>query len=198
MEDYPDSNQYYQCPINVDVIRVQDSTIEELRTDTTTGFVTISYGVTDEYNLFHMERVTLIVSEDTMIQDRYGLTMSLNDLGVGMIVDVEYSPMMTRSIPPQSRAFRIIVVNRNLDSYTSVGRVLTIDFRNRILITGNANDIMSQIRYVITDTTSILDRYGYEIPLRNVRSGQLIRVEHAIFMTLSIPPQTTAYVVQII
>ena len=183
---------------NDDVIRTQNSIIEEIRVDRNTGYVTISYGVMREHNVTHMELVTLIVSRDTIIQDRAGRSIPLSDLRVGMTVDATFSAAMTFSIPPQARAYRIKVVNRNAVSNTTVERVLYVDLRNNFLYTGNANDPSSQMRFVITNSTLILDRNGRRIPLRDIRMGQRVRVEHATFQTPSIPPQTTAYVVQVI
>lgn len=116
MEDFSVSGQSNQCPCNDGIIRTRDSVIEEIRTDRNTGFVTISYGVMGDFNMTHMMLVTLIVSRDTIIQDRAGRNMLLSDLREGMIVDAEFSSAMTFSIPPQSRAYRIRAVNRNATS----------------------------------------------------------------------------------
>jgi hypothetical protein len=198
MDDFPVSSQSNGCSCNNDTIRTRNSIIEEIRIDRNTGFVTISYGVMGDFNIIHMELVTLVVSNDTIIRDSSGRNMRLSDLREGMVVDAEFSSAMTFSIPPQARAYRIIVVNRNSESNITVGRVLTIDYRNGFLYTGNANDISSQMRFVITNSTTILDRNGRRISLRNIREGQRVRVEHATFQTPSIPPQTAAFVVQII
>jgi hypothetical protein len=198
MEDFYASNQSNRRPMNDKVIRTRDSVIEEIRIDRNTGYVTISYGVMGDHNILHMELVTLVVNRDTVIQDRSGRTLRLSELQEGMVVDAEFSSAMTFSIPPQARAYRIIVVNRNPVSNTTVGRVLMIDLRNGFLYTGNVNDILSQIRFVITNSTLILDRNGRRIPLRDLRIDQKVRVEHANFQTASIPPQTTAFVVRVI
>lgn len=199
MEDVSVSSQSNRCSCNDnDVISTRDSIIEEIQIDRNTGYVTISYGIMGDFNMIHMELVTLIVSRNTIIQDRSGRNLGLSDLREGMVVDTEFSSAMTFSIPPQSRAYRITVVNRNVASNSTVGRVLSVDLRNGFLYTGNAYDISSQMRFVITNSTSILDRNGNQIPLRNIRTGQRVRVNHATFQTPSIPPQTTAFVVQII
>ncbi len=198
MEDFSISSQSSRDRDHDDVIRTRDSVIEEIRSDKNTGYVTISYGVMGNYNVLHMELVTLVVTRDTIIEDRSGRSLSFRDLREGMIVNATFSSAMTRSIPPQARAFRIIVVSRGEVSNVTVGRVLEVDLRNGFLYTGNANDRYSQMRFVITNSTLILDRKGNKISLRNIRVGQRVRVEHAKNQTLSIPPQTTAFVVQII
>ncbi len=203
MGGFSTSSQSNRCPCNDNIIRTRDSIIEEIRIDRSTGFVTISYGVMGDFNIIHMELVTLVVGNDTIIRDRSGRNLRLSDLREGMVVDAEFSSAMTFSIPPQARAFRITVVNRNVnsnitDSMITEGRVLTVDFANGFLYTGNMNNLSSQMRFVITNSTVILDRNGNRIRLRHIIPGQRVRVEHATFQTPSIPPQTTAFVVQII
>jgi len=180
-----------------DIIFADDAIIEEIFIDNRTGFVTISYGVMGEFCMVHMELVTLIVNQDTLIRDQFGQSMSLRDLREGMIVDAEFSSAMTRSIPPQARAYRITVINQQNPNITE-DFVVSVDTNNGFLYTGNANDIYSQMRFVITDSTMIMDRRGNRIRLRDLRPGQRVRVEHANFQTMSIPPQTTAFVVQVL
>lgn len=181
-----------------DVIRVQNALIEEIFIANRTYYVTISYGVMGDFSMIHMELVTLIVSQDTIIRDQFGQNMSLRALREGMVIDAEFSSAMTRSIPPQTRAFRITVKNNAASSIFRVDRVLDVDTSNNFLYTGYDNDISSQMRFVITNSTGIWDRRGNRIRLRDLRPGQTVRVEHANFQTLSIPPQTTAFNVWLI
>jgi hypothetical protein len=198
MSDLSISSQGSRGTNNNNIIRTHNSIIEEIRIDRGTGFVTISYGVMGDFNIVHMELVTLVVSNTTVIRDNFGRDMRLTDLREGMVVDADFSSTMAFSIPPQARAYRIIVVNRNSKSYVTVGRVLSIDTRNGFLYTGYSNNLSSQMKFVITNSTVILNRNGNRISLRNISQGQRVRVEHATFQTSSIPPQTTAFVVQII
>jgi hypothetical protein len=180
-----------------EVIFVQDALIEEIIIDNRTGFVTISYGVMGERCMVYMQLVTLVVDRDTVIRNQFGQDLSLRDLREGMIVDAEFSSAMTRSIPPQSRAFRITVIQNDSVSITE-DRVLSVDINNGFFYTGNAEDMLSQMRFVVNNETRIMDRRGNQIRLRDLRPGQLVRVEHANFQTMSIPPQTTAFNVQIL
>lgn len=184
-------------PDRGNVIRAENAVIENISMDNRTGFVTISYRDTNDYCM-NEQVVILAVDRETVIRDAYGQPMSLRDLRQGMIVDAEFSAAMTRSMPPQSRAFRITVVDSIEDTGVTEGRVLDIDLNNRFLYTGNPNDIYSQIRFVITDSTVIMDRRGRQIRLRDLRIGDFVRVVHANFMTMSIPPQTTAFEVQVL
>ncbi len=178
------------------VINVNDAVIEEIFHDNRTSFVTISYRVRD-FNIILTELVTLVVDRNTIIRNRQGRRISVRDLTVGNVVDASFSAVMTRSIPPQSRAFMITVVREEINplpNFPNVveDRIMEIDTRNNFLVTGNPNDIMSQMRFVVNNMTNIFNRRGDRISFRDLRPGQMIRVEHADFMTASIPPQTTA------
>ena len=163
-----------------------------------TSYVTISYGVMGDFSMIHMQLLVLIVSQDTIIRNQFGQNMPARDLREGMVIDAEFSSAMTMSIPPQARAFRITVKRNERSSVVSKGRVLNIDTRNNFLYTGFANDISSLRRFVITNSTTIWNRRGKQIRLRDLRLGQMVRVEHATFQTPSIPPQSTAFTVRVI
>lgn len=178
------------------VMNVNDAVIEEIFHDNRTSFVTISYRVRD-FNIILTELVTLVVDRNTIIRNRQGRRISVRDLRVGNVVNASFSAVMTRSIPPQSRAFMITVVREEINplpSFPNVveDRIMEIDTRNNFLVTGNPNDIMSQMRFVVNNMTNIFNRRGNRISFRDLRPGQMIRVEHADFVTASIPPQTTA------
>ncbi len=183
---------------NDSVISVQDALIEEISIYNRTCYVTISYGVLGDFSMIHMQLVTLVVSQDTIIRNQSGQNLSARDLREGMVIDAEFSSAMTMSIPPQARAFRIIVKRNEGSSVVTVGRVLSIDTRNNFLYTGSPNNISSLMRFVITNSTTIWSRRGRQIRLSDIRLGQTVRVEHATFQTPSIPPQTTAFNVWII
>ncbi|HKM01959.1 MAG: hypothetical protein GX818_06970 [Tissierellia bacterium] len=184
-------------------IRVEDAVIEEIFHENRTSFVTISYGVLGDFNTINMELVRLVVDGNTIIRNRRGRRISIRDLNVGNVVDASFSTAMTRSIPPQSRAFMIRVVRENVNPlpvFPNIveDRIMEVDRNYNFLITGNQNDIMSQMRFVVDNSTDIFDRRGNRIRLRNLRPGQMVRVEHADFMTMSIPPQTTAFRIWVI
>ena len=180
------------------VINVEDAVIEEIFQDSNVSYVTISYGVIGDFNTINMELVRLVVDRNTIIRDRRGRRMRVRDLRVGNVVDASFSTAMTRSIPPQSRAFAITLIREYVNpiqpGFPNIveDRIMEVDRNNNFLITGNPFDMMSQMRFVVDNSTEIFDRRGNRIRLRDLRPGQMVRVEHADFMTMSIPPQTTA------
>jgi hypothetical protein len=77
-------------------------------------------------------------------------------------------------------------------------RVVSVDMNNGFLLTGNPYDIYDQMIFTISSETVILDQNNNIIPLEAIQPGQMVQVEHAIFQTLSIPPQSPAYRVQVV
>lgn len=179
------------------VITAEHAIIESINRSRQESYVTISYEVMGDFNRVNTQTVTLIVGRDALIRDQFGQPMSIRDLREGMTVNAEFSAAMTRSIPPQSRAFAITAIEDCQFSFTE-GRVMEIDHQFGILYTGDPLDIYSQMRFAITDATTITGRRGRRIGLRDLRPGDFVRIEHAMFQTASIPPQTTAFAIQVL
>ena len=194
-----DNNEDFQLPRNFpfrDNIRVTDAVIQSVTTDRGTAFVTIEYD--DCPACRNRMQVTLIVNRDTVIRDERGHTLTARDLEEGMIIDATFSQAMTRSIPPQAQTFLIRVKRRRPDFSTTTGRILEVNSRDRFIrTTGDANT-SPIIQFNITPETRILDPIGRPIPLSNLFPGLRVRVEHATFMTASLPPQSPAFSIQII
>lgn len=71
-----------------------------------------------------------------------------------------------------------------------------VDFDNRFFMTENPNNRNDQTRFNVTNDTTFTNRFGAPMRFSNLQPGQMVRVTHANFQTLSIPPQTTAFSVQ--
>ncbi len=181
------------------IMHAYNALIEEVAASTgRTGFIIITAGVTDENSVFYTEEIRLNVGRDTIIIDEEGNPLSLHDLEKGMRIDADFSAAMTRSIPPQAYAFRIVAFQEEITVDITRDRVVGLDVENGFLLTGNPYDINDQMIFTISDETMILGPYGRVIPLAAIQAGQMVRVEHAIFQTASIPPQSPAYRVQVL
>ena len=183
-------------------ITAENALIEDISQRNRTGYVTISYGVINPRNrITEMRVVTLIVGNDTRIFDQFGNRASFRDLRVGMIVNARFSSNMTRSNPPQARAFRIEIARGGGSSFIEEGRVIAVESSGGgfgYILTGIPNVPNRQMRYMVSNTTQIRNRRGSRIPLRAILPGQRVRIERATFQTMSIPPQTNAFSVQVI
>jgi hypothetical protein len=181
------------------IMRVENALVEEVfKNNRRTGYVLISYGVEGENDMIYIEMLRLNVDRNTVIINQFGQELYLCDLRNGMWIDADFSSAMTRSIPPQSTAYRIIVRADNPSVNVTTDRVAEVDVRNGFLFTGNPYDISDQMRFVVNNATVILDRNGNPMRLGAIQPGQLVRIEHANFQTLSIPPQTTAFRIQLL
>ncbi len=185
--------------INDSVIQVENAYIKEVAPNTeSTGYVLIAYGVNDEDNMIYEQEIRLNVGDNTIIMNESGDLLDMYDLEEGMRIAADFSAAMTRSIPPQSNAYRIVVLQEEDEVSITTDRVVSVDVNNGFLLTGNPYDFYDQMIFTISDETVILDRDGNVIPLEEILPGQLVQVEHAIFQTLSIPPQSPAYLVQVL
>lgn len=187
----PNNNFSFQ-----DNIRVADAVIQNVTADRNAALVTISYN--DCPACRPQTQVTLIVNGNTDIRNRDGRNIPAGNLEPGMTIDAVFSRNMTRSIPPQAQAFQIRVKNPEPDFSTTVGRILEVNTRGQFILTISNGNPSTAIRFNVTPETRILDPIGRTIPLSNLIPGLRVRVEHAIFMTLSLPPQTTAFTIRVI
>lgn len=181
------------------IIHVENAFIEEVVANTEkSGYILISFGVSDENNMTYMQVVRLNVGNNTLIMDEDGIPLNLYNLEKGMLIDADFSSVMTRSIPPQSNAYRIVVLHEEVSVNITTDRVVSVDVTNSFLLTGNPYDMYDQMVFNISNETVILDQNNNTIPLEAIQPGQLVQVEHAIFQTLSIPPQSPAYRVKVL
>lgn len=181
------------------ILYLENALIEEISTnDGRNGHVLVSYGVETSNKMIKKELLKLIVGRNTVIMNEFAEPLNLCNLERGMYLDASFSSAMTMSIPPQSRAFQIIARSKAPEIVVTTDRVVTVDVRNSFLFTGNPYEMADQMRFVVSNATVILDRSGNRISLSQLKPGQLVRVEHASFQTMSIPPQTTAFRIQIL
>ena len=138
------------------------------------------------------------MTQSTRIWDEKGRPISVRQLEIGMMIDTVFSNAMTKSIPPQAEAFQIKVVLRQSRRNIIEGRIGQVDVRNQYILVLRSNSPASVIRFNIAPETRIFDWFGRPISLENLFPGLRVQVEHANFMTASIPPQTTAFVIRVI
>lgn len=194
--DYIDNFSSSRRP-DRNVIRVFSALIEDITRDRGTVFVTISYTNCAGCST-PSDTVRLVVNQSTDIYDEQGRNIRPNELERGMTIDASFSSAMTRSIPPQAQAFFIRITERPARSVTTTGRIAEVNTRNNFIIVLTSQNPSSAIRFHILPDTVILDLFGRRIRLSALRPGFRVRVEHASFMTAGIPPQTTAFTVQVI
>ncbi len=183
-----------------DSMKAENAVISSILVQNGTGYVTITYAQLDQEQELNENFLILLVGNSTLIKDQFGKRITLRNLKEDMIINAVFSSSMTRSNPPQSRAYLIQVVQENDSSLLEEGRVLSIENINGYyyILTGYEDDIYSQVRYVVSEDTKLRDRCGNRISIRAIKPGQVVRIERANFQTASIPPQTSALTVQVL
>lgn len=189
-----------------DILLIDNALVEEVLVNSKgIGHLIVSYRVNNDFGNRRdsTEFLKLIVGRNTQISDYNGNSLNLWNIRPGRYIDAEFSSTMTRSIPPQANAFKIIVGHEDFITdmgvrVVSTGRIVQVDPINHYFIMGSSRNASDRVRFNVTDKTVYLDRKGNRINLGALRIGQNARVTHAGFQTMSIPPQTTAFLVQLI
>lgn len=183
-------------------LRIDNALVEDIFCiNNSRGHIVISYSMVETNQMVSINKLQLNINNNTIILNSFGQNMGLCQIRTGMWVNAVFSSRMTRSIPPQSNAFVIVVQSRSQSQEppsVTTDRIAFVDPRNNFIYTGNPNNINRQIRFVVSANTRITDRRGNPISIRSLRPGQMVRITHANFMTASIPPQTTAFRIQLI
>ena len=176
---------------------LQNGIIERIFDDGRNGFITVVMNQNNPFGPNQFQFITLVVTPSTLLRNQNFNPIRFQDLRVGMTISAAYSSRMTRSIPPQAVAFSIIAFIEEAFA-VSIGRIIDVDTRNRTITTGRRNNINSQVIYNVNESTAIYNQNGLRIRLNQLRENDVVRIEHATFQTASIPPQTTAFRIQII
>lgn len=82
-----------------------------------------------------------------------------------------------------------------MNSFTS-GRIAEVNVAEQYIVTMRGNNFNSAIRFNIAPETIIINRFNRRIPLSRLEPASRVHIRHANFMTMSIPPQTTAFVIR--
>lgn len=151
--------------------------------------------------------VVLLIGEETKITkglDRriYGV----DDLEVGMALEIEYADWMTLSFPPQNAPVRINIVDNEFtfdveeemeeELITVEGTISEI--RDEVVIV-KANEDDYGIALIVSDETAITKGMEKRIyKLDDLEVGMKISAKHGQAMTHSLPPQTQAFEISIL
>lgn len=179
------------------VINISNGIIENIFSEQDITFVTVSYR-SGSGGRRGEQTVRLVVGPRTVIVNNNGMPVPASALRAGMTVNATFSSAMTRSIPPQATAYVIRITGRAQQDDITSGRILEIDRRNRSFTTISDRDLTSIIRFNVPENVRIINRFGRQVDFDSLSPAMRVRVRHANFMTASIPPQTTAFEIQIL
>lgn len=180
--------------------RIDNAFVEEVVcTQNNQGYIIVSYSVRERNGSASVQKLRLNINQNTVLLNSFSRRICSCCLRRGMWINAVFSSRMTRSIPPQAAAFLITVQgNTQPESDTTVGRIILVDFDSRFFITEDPDNVRSQMKFIVTNTTQYTNQFGLPVRFEALEPGQLVRVTHANFQTASIPPQTTAFRVRIL
>lgn len=182
-------------------IHISNGRIDNISTEGNTSLVTVTYrdrGFPGGGNRRNEQTVRMVVNSRTIVLNENSAPVRASRLRVGMSVNAVISSVMTRSIPPQSVAYIVEIVDRRAPDSVTTGRIIDVDRRNNSFTTISDRDASSVIRFNVSDDTIITDRSGRPMNFSRLSAGMRVRVRHANFMTASIPPQTAAFEVRVL
>ena len=212
------------------VFNIYNGSILDISTNGDNTLITVTYQ-DDSASNYTEQTVVLVASPRTIILNSNGNPILASSLEIGMLINATASTVTTRSNPPQSNAYLIIVLppesempepiprpmpserpdepnrpprpmppNRppRPDERITIGTIINLERNNRNFTTISNRDFATLIRFNVPENTPIFDRTGRPIDFSRLIPGMRVQVRHANFMTSSIPPQTTAFEVQIL
>lgn len=182
---------------NTFLTQITNGNIEDVEAGRNGSFVLVSYRDCPNCGM-DSQTIRLNVSNNTVIMDENQNRVPFRTLQKGMTVNAAFSNATTRSIPPQAAAYVIQIVGRASQEDVTVGRIVDVDRQNRSLTTISDGNLSSVIRFNVADDAQIFNNFGRPMNFANLVPGLRVRVRHAAFMTMSIPPQTTAFEVRVI
>lgn len=96
-------------------------------------------------------------------------------------------------------SFRNQTAQDAVPANTIVGKILERDRKHRFLTVLSETDTPARvIRFAVPCDTPIINRAGRYISFSLLVPGMRVQVHHAVFMTASIPPQTTALEIKVL
>lgn len=133
------------------------------------------------YNNFDQQKYTLVVGDDTEVTD--GITdetVKGTKIKAGDFLYSEFSPIMTRSMPPQTAASKIEIMNDYAISYGVVEEIRD----GKIIM---HSDTIGNIHLNLLEGAVIETDDGKAIEMSDLQVGDQIRVYHSQVMLMMMP-----------
>lgn len=184
------------------VVNIPQATIKEVVTDSNQVVI-----LPEDKEDTPAHYLILNINAKTTIKDTESAhTYTLEELKEGMTLSVEHSPMMTRSLPPQTAAYSITLLEKNEPTVITDEEIPTFTLlknMNIVSINADANYFIIAPKGVSQEdpNNQTIIRYSKDT-LMNAQSnqdissslqvGDLVTVKVGPVATLSIPPQMLA------
>ncbi|NGP60204.1 hypothetical protein L3476_23185 [Paenibacillus thiaminolyticus] len=176
-------------PIQQDWLATK-GTMEEIRINKNGAYATVT-GEGVQANA--QDTVVLALTEDTAIVDQNGNKAQLHEaVQKGWTVTAWYGPKLTRSIPAQGTAEKIVVERPSNDNDEQKNELKTDGIivnasKDRIELLGENPVILN-----ITDKTVIQDEKGNKLTADALKNNVRVEARYSAVMTRSLPPISNA------
>lgn len=144
--------------------------------------------------------VLVLIGEDTKITAN-GEEASAEAIATDMLLNVKYSEQMTRSIPPQTVAVSIELLNLPVENEEIIEEEKAIGSAKIDSVEDGAiivtDEVRGEVIVFVTEETKIT-KDGSAVSANELKADMEITIEYAAHMTMSIPPQTNAVSIEIV
>ncbi|WP_244163098.1 copper amine oxidase N-terminal domain-containing protein [Paenibacillus pectinilyticus] len=167
----------------------------------TTGVIT-SINTSGKYTSIHIQDagmggLVLNIGPDTTFKMLDGTKLSLADLNVGLTISAEHSLAMTLSLPPQTSATAITVLDKTLhkDALGTEGVIEAVREDGSLLVKGKGltENAQNEIVLQLGADTAIVDGNGDPVEKSALVKGAKVIGFYSPVMTKSLPPISNAW-----
>lgn len=146
---------------------------------------------------FNHGDVNVNITDETVISDAQGNKTDVKKLTKGNIIDVEYAPFMTASLPPMTNAVKITTLaslkadapqTPSEEKITNEAVYLSNEDGMYLLYDLN----LGKVNINVTENTVVKDENGDSFDIAKLEIGQTLSVVYDDVMTKSLPPMTNA------
>lgn len=132
----------------------------------------------------YKDGIMLKINDETIIIDPITeKKMTFEDIKKGDTIYAQYSPIMTKSLPPISNAQRVEIINHVA---ITEGNITDIDLDSKKVLIDNVDGV----HFMVNTSTVIVNEKGENIEFKNLTKDMKIRVYHDQMMTLMYPAKT--------
>ena len=164
--------------ISTDVVSIRDAIIEDCVYERRHIIITISYYVMQNRRP-SKHNISLIVSPSTVIKHQNGNFVHVRQLKAGMKLHALVSSTMTQSVPPQTKAYVITLLEQDKPSLSiCTGRILFCDWGKHEVIVGVLQRKSRQVKFSLDRRSVIMSRDGKRMNQQQLKQGMIVRIEY--------------------
>ncbi|SDD13659.1 Copper amine oxidase N-terminal domain-containing protein [Paenibacillus sp. UNCCL117] len=143
-----------------------------------------------------VDGLVLNIGEDTVIQSHDGKTLTLSDLHIGLTVEAEHSLAATLSLPPQTAAFKVTVLDTDIkqellgtsgtieEARTGDNGEISVVIKGQGLSDQSPDEVILRV----SDKTELLRQDGTQAAAADLVKGAKVLGFYSPVLTKSLPP----------